>query len=440
MIVSLLIQALGAMGLFASRAFVPAFAAALILRFGPNMGLSDFGMLSSLGIEKGGAPTWFTSDLSLIVLGILAGLEIAATKNPDARAILNQVDKYAKPLMAALTVMGVASAGDAAFATGLISSAAFSGSGGLTLAMVPVLAIGLTWSSIPAAISAAGTFVIASTRSFVMGLFIDADEDDDIGIQKLISWGEDLWALFGLFFFILFPFIMLALIGLATGFVFLVKWWVHRKEEKSRVPCATCGELMYRCAMKCGQCKTPNDNICDVGFLGQSDTNAPADVATQAYQLAEAKRCPTCATKLEERRPRQACEVCGDDPFADPAFAQAYVDRISARLPLILLACAGLGLIWIVGVIPAVILYRMTLVAPFRRYIPRSRNFAMKWGLRLVFFVLLALQIFPAVGAVTVPVMVLLSFLAYRQMFVCMADDDEECIKKSSLITEAASG
>ncbi|MEO0515125.1 MAG: hypothetical protein AAF086_07510 [Planctomycetota bacterium] len=438
MIISLLIQALGAMGLFASRAFVPAFAAALILRFGPNMGLSDFGMLSALGIEKGGVPTWFTSDLSLIVLGILAGLEIAATKNPDARAILNELDKYAKPLMAALTVMGVASAGDTAFATGLISS--IEATGGLTLAVVPVLAIGLTWSSIPAAISAAGTFVIASTRSFVMGLFIDADEDDDIGLQKLISWGEDLWAMFGLFFFILFPFIMLALIGLATGFVFLVKWWVHRKEEQSRVPCVSCGELMYRCAMKCGRCKTPNDNICDVGFLGQSDTNDPADVATQPYQLAEAKRCPTCATKLEERRPRQACEVCGDDPFADPAFAQAYVDRVSARLPLILLACAGLGLIWIVGVIPAVILYRMTLVAPFRRYIPRGRNFAMKWGLRLVFFILLALQIFPAVGAVTVPIMALLSFLAYRQMFVCMADNDEDCVKKTALITEPTTG
>jgi len=435
MIVSLLVQALGAMGLFASRAFVPAFAAALILRFGPHLGLSDFGMLDALGVAKDAAPSWFTSDLSLIVLGVLAGLEIAATKNPDARAILNQVDQYAKPLMAALTVMGVASAGDAAFATSLITAA--ESAGGMGLALAPVLAIGLTWSSIPAVISAAGTFVIASTRNFVMGLFIDADEDDDIGIQKLISWAEDIWAMFGLFFFILFPFIMLALIGLATGFVFLIKWWVHRKEEKSRVPCGNCGELMYRCAMKCGRCKTPNENICDVGFLGQSDTNDPADIPTQPYQLAEAKRCPTCATKLEERRPRQACEVCGDDPFADPAFAQAYVDRISARLPVILLLCAGLGLIWIVGVIPAVILYRMTLVAPFRRYIPRGRNFAMKWGLRLVFFILLALQIFPAVGAVTVPIMALLSFLAYRQMFVCMADNDEDCVMESKLVVEA---
>ncbi|MEM9916222.1 MAG: hypothetical protein AAF911_14805 [Planctomycetota bacterium] len=433
---TLIIQALGSMGLFASRAFVPAFAAALILRIGPSLpfGLDEKGMLGALNIAAA-TPTWFTSNGCLLVLGILAGLEIAATKNPDARAILNELDKYAKPVMAALTVMGVASAGDVAFAGSIIGAIESSGGSGLALALVPVLAAGLTWSMIPAAFSAAGTFAIATTRSFVMGLFIDADEDDDIGFQKLLSWGEDLWALFGLFFFILFPIIMLILIGLATGFIFLIKWWVHRKEEQSRVPCGNCGALMYRCAMKCGQCRTVNPNVCDVGWLGQSDTDDPADLPSHPYQLAAAKRCPTCATKLQERRPRQSCPGCGDDPFASPAFTKAYVDRIGARLPLVLLICAGLGVIYIVGVIPAVIVYRMSLVAPFRRYIPRGRNFAMKWGLRLVFFVLLALQIFPAVGAVTVPVMALLSFLAYRQMFVAMVDDEDH-IKEQSLITE----
>ncbi|MEM9420735.1 MAG: hypothetical protein AAGA25_17040 [Planctomycetota bacterium] len=431
--VGLMVQALGSMGLFASRAFVPAFAAALILRFGPELGFDDWGMLNVLGVAKDATPTWFTSNGCLIVLGILAGLEVAATKNPDARAILNEVDKYAKPVMAALTVMGVASAGDAAFAQSIIG--AIESTGGL--ALVPVLAAGLTWSAIPAAFSAVGTFVIATTRSFVVGLLIDADEDDDVGIQKLISWGEDLWALFGLFFFILFPIVMLILIGLATGFIYLIKWWVHRKEEKSRVPCGNCGELMYRCAIKCGNCRTPNPNVCDVGWLGQSDTDDPADMVSHPYQLAAAKRCPTCATKLEERRPRQNCVACGDDPFEDPEFTKAYVDRIGMRVPLVLLICAGLGAIWIVGVIPAVIVYRMTLVAPFRRYIPRGRNLVMKWGLRLVFFILLALQIFPAIGAVTVPVMALLSFLVYRQMFVCMADDEEECGQDQSLITKA---
>jgi len=414
------------MGLFASRAFVPAFAAALIMRFGPEVPfIKGLGLLQKIGITD--APTWFTSDLALIVLGTLAVLEIFATKNPDARALLNSVDKYFKPIMAALTTLGVANAADAGFAQGIIGSPG--ASGGITpgeMAMLMPAAAGLTLSSIPATIAAVGTFITSSTRAFIVGLFIDADEDDDAGIQKLLSWGEDIWAMFGLFFLILFPLIMLALIGIASGFVFLLKWWAHRKEEQSRVPCENCGELMYRCALGCGNCNAANPKVCDVGLLGQSDTDDPADMATQPYQLAEAKRCPRCAAKLQERRPRQACEACGDDPFADPAFAQAYVDRITARLPLVLLVSAGLGLVWVVGVIPAVIYYRMALVAPFRRYIPRGRSMAMKWGLRLVFFVLLTTQIVPGVGAVTVPIMALLSFLAYRQLFVAMADNEPE--------------
>lgn len=422
------------MGLFASRAFLPAFAAALIMRFGPAWGLDDVGMLKALGVT--GTPTWFTSDLSLLILGLLAGLEIAATKNPDARALLNEVDKYAKPVMAALTLFGVASAGDAAFAEGLIGGNLWIHS----LALAPVLAIGLTWSSAAAAICAAGTFAIATTRAYVVGLFIDADEDDDAGLQKLLSWAEDIWAMFGLFFFILFPLVMLVLIGLVTGFIMLLGWWARRREEASKVPCERCGEPMYRCAMACGNCRTPNENICDIGLLGQSNCDDPADASTQPYRLAEAKRCPTCAVKLQERRPRQACENCGDDPFADPAFTRAYVDRISARLPWVLLLCAGLGLIWIVGVIPAVIVYRMALVAPLRRYVPRGRNLAMKWSLRLVFFVLLATQLIPGIGAVTVPAMALLSFLAYRQIFLGLADDSRDgCAEGASLIEEVAS-
>ncbi|MEM8737606.1 MAG: DUF4126 domain-containing protein [Planctomycetota bacterium] len=415
----LLIQALGSMGLFASRAFVPAFAAALIMRFGPSWGLDDVGMLKLLGIT--GAPSWFTSDTCLWILGILAAVEIAATKNPDARALLNEIDKYAKPAMAALTLFGIASAGDAAFAEGILGSVPGEGAG---LALVLAgFSLSSVWAGFVSAVTAAGTYVITSARSFLVGLVIDADEDDDVGIQKLVSWAEDLWALFGVLFLIVFPLVMIALIGLASGFILLLRWWAHRKEEASRVPCGQCGEPMYRCAMGCGNCKTPNPRVCDVGWLGQSDTDDPADLETQPYQLAAARRCAFCATKLGERRPRQHCAVCGTDPFADPAFTRAYVDRVAQRVPLILLACAGLGFIYIVGVIPAVILYRLTLVAPFRRHIPRGRNLLMKWGLRLVFFVLIATQIIPGVGAITVPVMALISFLAYRQLFLCLADD-----------------
>ncbi|MEM7625136.1 MAG: hypothetical protein AAF333_05855 [Planctomycetota bacterium] len=425
MFASLVIQALGATGLFASRAFVPAFAAALILRFGPEFPIiRDLGLLDALGFAADAAPSWFTSDASLLILGLLAALEIAATKNPDARALLNSIDQYFKPLMAALTTLGVATAADTEFIQENLDPVVPE-AGAATAVMVPVAA-GITMGSIPAILALVGTFITSTTRSFVMGFFRSADEDDDVGLQKLLSWGEDLWSFFGLFFLILFPIVMLILIGIAIGFVFLVRWWAHRKEEASRVSCENCGELMYRCAMRCGKCDAENPKVCDVGWLGQSDTDDPADMATQPYQLAEARRCPVCADKLEERLPRQTCENCKHELFADPAFVRAYADRIATRLPLVLLVGAGLSFIPVIGLIPGVLYYRLALVAPFRRYVPWTRNLLAKWGIGLLFFVLIAVQWVPVVGAVTVPAMALVGFLTYRKMFLCLADNEPE--------------
>jgi hypothetical protein len=49
------------------------------------------------------------------VLGLLAALEVAATKSSDARAIMTEIDPYLKPAIAVLTYMGVASTVDAAY-------------------------------------------------------------------------------------------------------------------------------------------------------------------------------------------------------------------------------------------------------------------------------------------------------------------------------------
>jgi hypothetical protein len=434
MLNSLIVQAVGSMGLFASRAFVPAFAAALILRVGPELPwVHDLGLLGLTGIDT--APSWFTSDLSLIILGVLATLEVMSTKNADARELLSYVDKYFKPVMAALTTLGVAvTVEDVQFMEDL--------RGGTAAAMVPVMAgaAGATLAGFAATVAAVGTLLTSTTRNVIVGLFQNVDEDDDTGLMRLFSWAEDLWSFFGLWFLILFPLVMLALIGLAMGLVFLLRWWAHRKEEASRVPCGNCQGLMYRCAMACGHCGAANPQVCDVGIFGQSDKNDPADLATQPLQLAEAKRCPVCATKLEVRHRRQACPLCGHALFADPEFVRAYVRRISHRVPSILMLCGILGLVWIIGVIPAVILYRLALVAPLRRYVPKGRNRLMKWGLRLAFLVLLTSQIVPFLGLITVPVMGLMSFLVYRQMFLCLADDEpaERCGEVSPVAPAAS--
>ena len=82
----------------------------------------------------------------------------------------------------------------------------------------------------------------------------------------------------------------------------------------------------------------------------------------------------------------------------DPRFAREYVAFIDRRVPLVCVACFLLGLVPVLGVIPAVILYRLAIVAPFRRYIPPGRSFVLRWGVRLVSLVLVAFQWVPVPG------------------------------------------
>ena len=105
----------------------------------------------------------------------------------------------------------------------------------------------------------------------------------------------------------------------------------------------------------------------------------------------------------------------------DPRFAQQYIAFIDRRVPLVCVVCFVLGLIPVLGVIPAVIFYRLRIIAPFRRYIPRGRNFLLRWGIRMVSLVLVAFQWVPLLGGLLLPAMALINYGAYRNAFKKLA-------------------
>ena len=417
----MLVQGLGSTGLFASRAFLPAFAAALVMRFGPEWGIvPDWGLLGSLGMAPG--PTWFTSDWCIVGLGVLAVLEALANENADARAVLAAIDQYAKPVMAALTYLGIATVADEAAVRDLIEPLGDPAA----RAADPALA-GWSVEMWIAPLVAAGTFVLAQSRATVMTLFTEADEDDDTGVQRLIAWAEDLWAVFGIVFLILFPIVMLALVALVSGVVLLLSRRAAKAEERAMADCPSCGKTMYRSAVRCPHCDAANPDVRDIGWLGATKVDEPTpDPDEQPYRLAAAKRCPVCAERLNERRPRQTCPACGHEVFADAGFAEAYVGRLVRRLPMVLAVCAGLSLLPVIGLIPGIIYYRLALIAPLRRYIPWGRNLLMKWGIRLLFIVLIALQWVPGLGGLVVPAMAAVSFAVYRRIFLDLARERAE--------------
>lgn len=394
---SLAAGTVGLPGLFVARAFVPMFAAALTMRFAPEVGwIAEFGLLQLLGGEA--VPSWFTDDLTLVILGALALAEILAHKSSDARELINLVDQWGKPLAALLTYVGILSLADQAALEAMLA-----GSGSVYL--------------LGSVLVAGGTLLVGSTHNAVLGSIIELDEDDDTGAVGLLSWAQDLWSLVGIVFLILFPVVMVVLVLLAMGMIFLLRRWAQALEEGGKVVCQGCGQEMYRAALTCPGCRAPNEAPAELSWLGTATSRTTPDRDDHQFRLKTHRRCRQCAARLPRRTMAQDCPGCQSRPFQSGAEAEAYDAAVASRLPQTLLICALLSLVPVLGLIPGIIVYRLTLVAPYRRYIPRGRGFLVKLAMWVLFFFLIALQIVPGLGVLTVPVMALISFAVYRRAF-----------------------
>lgn len=387
--------------LFSFRAFVPTFAAALFMRFGPELGLNGEPFMAAAGEAT---PSWFTSNACLWVLGLLATAELLAHRVQELRTVLSTVDQYAKPTLAALTYFGILSTQDARFAETVLGPQEAS-----------------LWLALPAAVIAGLTYALATARNTIMlGLF-EADENDDSGIFGLWSWGEDVFSFFGPVLFLLFPLVMLGVLAATAAAIAYLHRRAIRKEEQSKIPCESCGQAMYRSAIRCAHCAHPNPSPTRLNWLSQSTQIPATNLESHPYRLAERRRCPVCATRLSQSSAHPSCEACAHRVFADPAFVRKYDRAILARLPRVLLVSFLLSAVPVIGLIPGIIYFRLTLVAPYSRYVSAARSLALVWLIRIGLVVLISIQWIPAVGAVSVPLMALLSFVGYRNLFLKQA-------------------
>lgn len=398
------LQALGSIGLFPARIFLPAFVTALLLRFGPHIPLiAHAGLLSHIHHE----PAWFTSNITLIILGALSGLEILGQKNPEARHILHEFDAYLKAGLAALTSLGVISATDSSFVKQTLHQAS------VLDYLFPLIA-------------ALGTFRVSRIRRDVLQPLHEHVEGTHL--DRLISWAEESWVAFGALVMVVFPILMLLIVGIATGVLMVVRRRMRVAEEHAKITCGQCGTLVYACAMACPTCRKPVEQPRAVGFLGQSKPYPADDLADHPYRLVEKKRCPVCASHLKSRQPHQTCGTCGQAIPADAAFAEAYPDHVAKRLPVVLGICFLFSLVPIIGLIAGAVYYRMELVLPFSQYLPFGRRFLLRWGIRLLFLFLAIFQIVPLLGGLVVPLMALVSFTAYRNSYRSIALPGEAAV------------
>ncbi len=393
-----LILNIGSTGIFASRAFIPAFVVALALRFGHNIPIlenSDFIKMAT------NSPSWFVSDFTIYLLGGLSLLESIATKNQELRELINSFDKNIKAIVAVVVNMGIADAADLELANTITGGMIQAGFGTY---IYPI-------------ISGGGVFFLASLREEILEFISDIDPDDDLHLQGIFSIFEDCFGIFApIMLFVLPAILILLFTGAIFATLFFIKQYLKKKEEETKIDCS-CGTRIFPSAIECFNCHKIFANPANIGFFGLPNNETVSNISEHKLNLLEKKKCSYCASSLKGNNQNQSCTVCNKIAFENAEFAKAYLSRISSRLIPILIISTILSFIPILGAIIGIIYYRIKLISPLSRYMGMGQRFVIKWGLRILTFIILMFQWIPFFGGFCLPLIVIINYCFYRKSF-----------------------
>jgi hypothetical protein len=389
---SAFLYSLASVPMFASRPFLAALVTVLLARFGTSIPwIGDSSVVQALH----DAPEWFTSWITVGVLAALTVLEWLSAKHSEVRAIMQELDSALKSVVAMLVCLALIDQDTA----GTIHSIQKAGFG---LESLWAGAIGLL------------TFAIANLRQSIFGLIAQVDDHDDIGLQTLLHRIESSLTIAALLFLVVFPILALVLSALAVLALWTLRTLARQREERSKVSCGSCQALILPHATRCQACGAPVASPHAVGVFGQPTDAINTDIPQQRFDLVSRKRCPVCATRLTLRAVRQTCASCRTVTFSGPAEFDRYVEALSARLPRTLWICLAFSAVPVLGVIPGVIYYRLSVVTGLRGYTPPLRGCLLRVFVRILDWMLILLQPIPLLGALVIPTMCLASFWIYR--------------------------
>ncbi len=385
------LQTLVASPFFASRAFLATFVTALAARFGPDVPWLG----SSKAIEAvAHAPSWFVHDGTLAVLASLAALEFVATKSQDARRLMDSVDAYAKAALSLAVSLAILSPDDAS-----LVPVAQAGAGTAALALIPA---GLT-------------LVLARARGRFFTFLGDVDDADDLGMQRLLLWAEDGWVVFGLSFAVFFPGLALVLFLMTIAALAVVTRGVRWMDARKREACAACEHPLHPTAPHCPACRSSVEAPSKVGVFGQARPHRARNLDVHGLELVSRKRCSYCAERLSGHGTSLTCSACGTVTFAGPADLDRYLSHLDRQLPRTVAICFAFSAVPLLGIVPGIIYYRLSLVSGLIRYVPPTTGCATRWVVRALNLVLICLQPVPILGAFLLPAMCVGNYLLYRR-------------------------
>ena len=261
------------------------------------------------------------------------------------------------------------------------------------------------------------TWILGRLRAALWIQLVEVDEENDLGLQSVLIWGEEIGVQLGALLVILFPILVLILVAITGGVLVLIRRTAKRAEERRRHPCGSCGASVCGCALFCPACGEEQPAPREIGFLGISRPVPVTDLDHHPYALVRARRCGRCASRFPRRDFRQECSECGFSPTEIPGFLPAYVAEVDRSLPRMLLWCAVFGIVPLLGTVAGYVTYRHVLVSPFRSHVPRLRGALIRFLLRIVHVILILIQATPLAGVILLPLMAFLDYLVWRRVF-----------------------
>lgn len=351
-------------------------------------------------------PEWLTSPTSIGVLFVLSIIEYIYNKSPDMRQLFPFGESELKGIFAATLCFSLVG-GNIEDLVQHFKQA------GITSNFAGFISIEYVWSFVVGCL----TWFVSGLRNGVYFLLTEMDPMDEIGVRNLLSFVETSLGIFGPLFVILMPLAAVILAGLAVLILYLVKYQLEKREAKEYRACKNCGHENHLCAPNCGQCHTVIQAPVAVGWFGQA-TEAPiTNLEQHKLALLENKRCSHCAERSKENGLNIDCTVCGKPLFGTIEEIDTYLAHLRSKLPKTLLVTAIFSSIPIIGIIPGILYYRITLISGLRLYLPRVSNFWARWFVRLGGLTLLCLQWIPGLGIISLPLMCLLNYGVYTSSF-----------------------
>lgn len=409
------LQGLAGAGVFASRAFLPLFVVALVARF-PEL-VSWLPFVEERPVAVSPHLGWLVSDAALAVLGLLAIAEIRIDKSAELRELLSDVEPWLKGAVAVLATFGLLDAQSRGLIEQLVAPPAglLATPGGHAAALGFAVVVGLI------------VLAAARLRARMLDHVEVADPDDALGLRRFTSALEDLWAAGGILLVILAPIVAFAVAAAALA---LVAWADRRLEaraEAQRSPCPSCGEPLRPEAGACSSCGTPRPALSEPSTRAWPDRwlSAGDPRADRALELLAQGRCPACAERRDPRallgRSPHGCRWPAETAAAGgvggdwPARLDAHLRRRTA-----LLAAFAFLLGWlpILGAVAALVLGRLRVGVPYRRFLGFGGRFGARWTARGLTFLLVLFSGVPVVSVLAAPALVVIQRLAFRRAFL----------------------